>query len=70
VWTLPEVLELLAEAGFEHAQVYWEGSDPDDPTRGNGEFFPVKTGDADPAYICYIVAQKRALAEIDARERP
>lgn len=70
LWTLPEIQELLIEAGFENVQVYWEGTDEDDPDEGNGEFEPVKRGDADLAYICYIVAQKRALTVIDPKERP
>ena len=70
LWTLPEIRELLAEAGFQDVQIYWEGTDESDPEEGNGEFGPVKTGDADPAYICYIVAQKRALKSVQAKERP
>jgi hypothetical protein len=70
LWTLPEVIELLGDAGFEDVKVYWEGTDEDNPDEGNGEFFPVRTGDADPAFICYLVAQKRRLAEVVTRERP
>jgi SAM-dependent methyltransferase len=70
LWTLPEVRELLTEAGFEDVQVYWEGTDEDDPEEGNGEFEAVKAGDADPAYICYIVAQKKALRAVEAKDRP
>lgn len=70
LWTLPEIRELLTEAGFEDVQVYWEGTDEDDEEEGNGEFTAVKTGDADPAYICYIVAQKKALKKVEALERP
>lgn len=59
LWTLPEIRELLTEAGFEDVTVYWEGTDPDDEEEGNGEFTPATVGDADPAYICYIVSQKK-----------
>ncbi len=59
LWTLPELRELLSEAGFEDVTVYWEGTDPDDEEEGNGEFTPTTQGDADPAYICYIVSQKK-----------
>jgi cyclopropane fatty-acyl-phospholipid synthase-like methyltransferase len=56
LWTLPEIRELLIEAGFQDAVVYWEGEDEDG--EGNGVFKPTTEGEADPAYICYIVARK------------
>lgn len=55
-WTLPEVQELLLEAGFSDATVYWEETDEDgDET---GEFEPATEGPADPSWIAYIVAKK------------
>ncbi len=56
LWTLPEIRELLREAGFRKSTVYWEGSDEDGD--GDGEFEPVTRGDADPAWIAYVVAEK------------
>jgi SAM-dependent methyltransferase len=56
LWTLPEIRELLTEAGFSTVRVYWEGTDEDG--EGNGEFTEDATGEADAAYIAYIVAQK------------
>ena len=56
LWTLPEIRELLVEAGFAKATVYWQGEDEDG--EGDGEFEPVEHGDADPAWICYIVAER------------
>lgn len=56
LWTLPEIRELLIEAGFARATVYWQGEDEDG--EGDGEFEPVEHGDADPAWICYIVAER------------
>jgi SAM-dependent methyltransferase len=56
LWTLPELRELLAEAGFSKARVYWEGDDGEGG--GNGEFKEHATGEADPAWIAYIVAEK------------
>ncbi len=62
LWTLPEIRELLAEAGFSKVTVYWEGDELDkhgEPTgEGSGEFSPSETGSADPAYISYITAEK------------
>lgn len=56
MWTLPEIRELLLEAGFASARVYWEGEDEDG--EGNGEFSEHATGEPDPAWIAYIVAEK------------
>lgn len=56
LWTLPEIRELLEEAGFRNVTIFWEGADEDG--EGNGEFSPVTRGDADPAFICYLIAEK------------
>ncbi len=56
MWTLPEIRELLLEAGFSTARIYWEGEDEDG--EGNGEFAETDTGEPDLAWICYIVAEK------------
>jgi cyclopropane fatty-acyl-phospholipid synthase-like methyltransferase len=56
LWTLPELRELLTEAGFSKVRVYWEGDDGDGG--GNGEFTESATGQADWAWIAYIVAEK------------
>ena len=56
LWTLPEIQEILTEAGFAKVRVYWEGTDEDG--EGNGEFTEDTKGEADAAYIAYIVAQK------------
>lgn len=56
LWSAPELLELLHEAGFSKATLYWEGSDEDGD--GNGEFTPEQKGEADLAWIAYIVAEK------------
>lgn len=62
LWSLPEIRELLTEAGFSKVTIYWEGDELDkkgEPTgEGNGEFLPAEVGTADPAYISYITAQK------------
>jgi len=55
LWSVPEVRELLAEAGFSSSTVYWEGSDEDG--EGDGVFKPVEKGEADEAFVSYIVAQ-------------
>jgi len=56
LWTAPELRELLEEAGFRNPKVYWEGEDEDG--EGTGEFSPEDKGEADLAWIAYIVAEK------------
>lgn len=55
LWTLPEVRELLVEAGFKRADVYWEGE-----TRGrpNGVYRRRVSADPDPAWVAYVVGVK------------
>lgn len=57
LWTLPEVRELLEEAGYASVDVYWEGTD-EETGEGNGIYEPADTGDADAGWICYIVARR------------
>ena len=57
LWTLPELRELLSEAGFSQVTVYWEGTD-EEKNEGNGIYQPAEVGDADPGWVCYIVAQR------------
>ncbi|HEY1774394.1 MAG TPA: class I SAM-dependent methyltransferase [Gammaproteobacteria bacterium] len=57
LWTLPEVQELLAEAGFSRSRVYWQGTDPKTGDASD-DFEPAERGDPDPAWIAYIVAEK------------
>src|SRR5262249_35576632 len=54
-WTLPEVRELLVEAGFRRSTVYWEGDDG--RGGGNGIFKPAERGEACASFIAYIVAE-------------
>ena len=56
LWTLPEIREILIEAGFSKVDVYWEGTD-EAANEGNGIYTPSEIGDPDPGWVCYIVAQ-------------
>ncbi|HEX7080847.1 MAG TPA: class I SAM-dependent methyltransferase [Gammaproteobacteria bacterium] len=56
MWTLPELRELLDEAGYSKVRVYWEGEDEDG--EANGEFYETETGEPDPAWVAYVVAEK------------
>jgi len=57
LWTLPELREVLAEAGFRRTTVYWQGWD-DTKHEASGEFAPAEVGAADAGWICYIAAEK------------
>ena len=57
LWTLPELRELLAEAGFARSVVYWQGEDEEGEP--SGDFAIVARGEADPAWIAYVAATKR-----------
>ena len=53
LWTLPEIVEMLEEAGFKPV-VYWDMSDND----YENQFEPSDEGAADASWLVYIVAVK------------
>lgn len=55
LWTLPELRELLEEAGFGKIEVYWEGTDRK-TGEGNDIFSLRHRAEGDPAWICYLAA--------------
>lgn len=55
VWTLPELIEMLIEAGFKPT-IYWEETDK--KNEGNGVYKPTAEGEADASWVVYIVAEK------------
>lgn len=57
LWTLPELQELLQEAGFKRVTVYWEGTD-EETNEGDGNFQPATQGEADPGWIAFLSAEK------------
>ncbi len=54
-WTLPELREILDEAGFARVRLLWEGADENGD--GNGRFEEVETGSPDETWIAYLVAE-------------
>ncbi len=56
-WSIPEVRELLLEAGFPEVHVYWEGVDEDG--EGDGKWKKRKSAASDPSWIAYMTAVKR-----------
>jgi cyclopropane fatty-acyl-phospholipid synthase-like methyltransferase len=57
LWTMPEIRELLAEAGFKRSIVYTQGWN-EKTGEANGEFTAAETCDADAGWISYIVAER------------
>ena len=57
LWTIPELRELLAEAGFERSDVYWEGTDSD-TEEGDGVYRRRHHAPSDPAWVAYVVGVK------------
>lgn len=57
LWTIPEVRELLAEAGFRETAVYWEDADSE-TGEGTGAYRQRASAPSDTAWICYIVGAK------------
>jgi len=55
LWSLPELRDLLLEAGFSHVQPYWERTDRD-TNEGNGVYYPAKGARDDPAWVAYLAA--------------
>jgi cyclopropane fatty-acyl-phospholipid synthase-like methyltransferase len=56
LWSLPEIRDLLHEAGFSKVTVHWQGWDDDGEADGN--FLPATRADADAGWICYLSAEK------------
>jgi SAM-dependent methyltransferase len=53
-WTLPEINELLLEAGFKETKVFWEGDDGEGG--GNGIFRETKVGEVCESWVSYVLA--------------
>jgi SAM-dependent methyltransferase len=57
VWSLPELRELLEEAGFRKVTVYEQGWD-EELDEETDEFLATEEMDADPGWVIYITAEK------------
>jgi hypothetical protein len=56
MWTIPEIREVMLEAGFRRTHVYWEGT-----TRsgeGDGKFKRVEEGEECEGWVAYVVGEK------------
>jgi hypothetical protein len=56
LWTLPEIQELLAEAGFSRSAVYWEDRDANGD--GIGRYRARTHVAQEPAWVAYIIAER------------
>jgi SAM-dependent methyltransferase len=54
MWSLPELRELLLEAGFSTVTVYWDEADDDDETR----YRPHERAENHPGWLAYLVANR------------
>ena len=54
LWGLPEIVDLLKEAGFGKVETYWEGTD-EDTGGGNGEYSKSEVGENCLAWVTYVV---------------
>lgn len=61
LWSIPEVRELMLEAGFSKVRVYWEkfidSDEDDDELEGTGEYFEAMEVENQESWIIYIVAE-------------
>ena len=53
-WTIPEVREMLAEAGFKKSLVYWDVAPEDEEEKWSA----VDEADNDDSWLCYVVGIK------------
>ena len=54
IWSIPEVREMLAEAGFTASHVYWAETNEDGEE--TGDWTRVEEAPADPSWVCHLVA--------------
>jgi len=61
LWTIPELRELLEEAGFSKVRVYWEEfedtDEDDDELEGTGEYYEATEVENQESWIIYIAAE-------------
>lgn len=61
LWSIPEITELLEEAGFSKVHVYWErfeeSDDDDDELEGTGEYYEATEAENQESWMTYIVAE-------------
>jgi hypothetical protein len=62
LWSLPELKELLEEAGYSKVRIYWEKfedtDDDDDYLESSGEFYEATEVENQESWHAYVVAEK------------
>jgi len=58
LWTIPEIVEILREAGFRDIDIYWEGIDRRSGY-GNSVFRKTERAENAPGWIAFFVASDR-----------
>lgn len=62
LWSIPEIRELLEEAGFSKVRIYWERyeetDEDDDELEGTGEYYETDEVENQESWMIYIVAEK------------
>ena len=62
LWSIPEIRELLEEAGYSKVRIYWERyeetDDDDDELEGTGEYYETNEVENQESWMVYIVAEK------------
>ena len=62
LWSIPEIRELLEEAGFSKTRIYWErfeeAEDDSDEMEGTGEYYETEEVENQESWLVYIVAEK------------
>jgi hypothetical protein len=56
MWTVPELKDILLDAGFKKVNLYWEGTT--ETGEGDGEYRIAETGEPCEAFVAYIAALK------------
>lgn len=56
MWTLPELQDVMRDAGFKKVHVYWELSDASG--EGSGHFIKEQQSDECDAWVAYVVGEK------------
>ncbi|MEZ6019154.1 MAG: class I SAM-dependent methyltransferase [Planctomycetota bacterium] len=57
-WFLTELRDILAEAGFQTIRPYFEGTDEENETEGNGVFEHDEVGENCEAWLAYLICLK------------
>ena len=56
MWSIPEIRDVMLDAGFKDVKVYWEGTARNG--RGSGEFYPRNRGESCQVWVAYVVGCK------------